>query len=95
MLYRAHGDVNRRSTPYLLVVLTRRAQSSPRPWASPSCRSRMSARWPMRFGTAVEVIQSQAAGWWPYRFVQADPPTMKVRKGGRTVIAHTAPLRVS
>jgi hypothetical protein len=40
------------------------------------------------FGGAAVVIQSPSAGWRPYRFVQADAPTMKVCKGGRTVIVH-------
>lgn len=88
MLYPAYSDVNRRGH----ALPAGRAHAAGAELGEALGITRLSkphvSVLANAFGAAVVVIQSPSAGWWSYRFVQADAPTMKVCKGGRTVIVH-------
>ena len=59
-----------------------------RPWASPGCPSRRSARWPRDLDEQVEAFRTRPLDAGPYTFVAADALVLKVREAGRTVNVH-------
>ncbi|HEY5658947.1 MAG TPA: IS256 family transposase [Myxococcota bacterium] len=76
------------ATSYLLGVSTRRVEKLAETLGITSLsRSQVSAL-AKSLDTAVEEFRARPLASGPYRFVQADALTLKVREGGRVVIVH-------
>jgi putative transposase len=76
------------ATSYLLGVSTRRVEKLAETLGITSLSKSQVSELAKTLDAAVEEFRSRPLDGGPYRFVQADALTIKVREGGRTVIVH-------
>jgi putative transposase len=76
------------ATSYLLGVSTRRVEKLAETLGITSLSKSQVSELAKSLDGAVEQFRSRPLDGGPYRFVQADALTVKVREGGRTVIVH-------
>jgi putative transposase len=76
------------ATSYLLGVSTRRVEKLAETLGITSLSKSQVSELAKSLDAAVEQFRSRPLDGGPYRFVQADALTIKVREGGRTVIVH-------
>jgi putative transposase len=76
------------ATSYLLGVSTRRVEKLAETLGITSLSKSQVSELAKSLDGAVEEFRSRPLDAGPYRFVQADALTIKVREGGRTVIVH-------
>jgi putative transposase len=76
------------ATSYLLGVSTRRVEKLAETLGITSLSKSQVSELAKSLDAAVEEFRSRPLDGGPYRFVQADALTIKVREGGRTVIVH-------
>jgi len=76
------------ATSYLLGVSTRRVEKLAEALGITSLSKSQVSELAKSLDAAVEQFRSRPLDAGPYRFVQADALTVKVREGGRTVIVH-------
>ncbi len=76
------------ATSYLLGVSTRRVEKLAETLGITSLSKSQVSELAKSLDAAVEEFRSRPLDAGPYRFVQADALTIKVREGGRTVIVH-------
>lgn len=76
------------ATSYLLGVSTRRVEKLAETLGITSLSKSQVSELAKSLDGAVEEFRSRPLDGGPYRFVQADALTIKVREGGRTVIVH-------
>jgi putative transposase len=76
------------ATSYLLGVSTRRVEKLAETLGITSLSKSQVSELAKSLDAAVEEFRSRPLDGGPYRFVQADALTIKVRGGGRTVIVH-------
>ena len=76
------------ATSYLLGVSTRRVEKLAETLGITSLSKSQVSELAKSLDAAVEQFRSRPLDGRPYRFVQADALTIKVREGGRTVIVH-------
>jgi putative transposase len=76
------------ATSYLLGVSTRRVEELAETLGITSLSKSQVSELAKSLDAAVEQFRSRPLDGGPYRFVQADALTIKVREGGRTVLVH-------
>jgi hypothetical protein len=76
------------ATSYLLGVSTRRVEKLAGTLGIKSLSKRQVSELAKSLDQAVEQFRSRPLDAGPYRFVQADTLTLRVREGGRTVLVH-------
>jgi putative transposase len=83
-----HALISVVATSYLLGVSTRRVEKLAETLGITSLSKSQVSDLAKSLDVAVEQFRSRPLDAGPYRFVQADALTIKVREGGRTVIVH-------
>src|SRR6516165_8146960 len=76
------------ATSYLLGVSTRRVEKLAETLGIKSLSKSQASELAKSLDGAVEQFRSRPLDAGPYRFVQADALTLRVREGGRTVLVH-------
>jgi putative transposase len=76
------------ATSYLLGVSTRRVEKLAETLGITSLSKSQVSQLAKSLDAAVEQFRSRPLDGGPYRFVQADALTLRVREGGRTVLVH-------